>query len=435
MIRKLLTTLPFLALCLSANEEPLQKSNNYIIFSEKTQTTCETTFEDILNEGLGSHPSIAMSKSMVEGAEFGVDSAFWGYFPSPSVDVSFKTADEKQTTLRLDQPLWTGGKIDAAYDKAKAEKKEATYGYDENQYKLIDTYLTTIQEYLIAQEKIKVLNQNKKQFMDLREMLERMMKAGVLSQTDKNLLNSRIATLYADLVVTKAKHKVSKIQFEILTGRMIPCNINFNYRKILNETTPIEKYIKELLETHPSLKIMDAKIGSAISEVGASKSTLWPSLMLRAEHRSGTIYDETEPESENLVYVALNVSTGAGISALSNINKAKINVSKVKYEKLSKEKEVIDKLMSDYTNYITVKSQKKIVFDNIENQTEVYDSNKRLFLSGQKKWLDVVNSLSELNKQKILYSKLQEQSQLLEYKIALKTGKISLKTGEIASDI
>ena len=164
--------------------------------------------------------------------------------------------------------------------------------------------------------------------MELKEMLTRMMKAGVLSQTDKNLLNSRIATLYADLVITKAKLKVSQVQFEILTGRNIDCNINFDYQKILNETTPIENYIGDLLEYHPSLKIMDAKINSAKSEVGASKSTLWPSLVLRAEHRSGTVYDETEPESENLVYVALNISTGGGISALSNINKAKINVSK-----------------------------------------------------------------------------------------------------------
>lgn len=435
MISKLLKTLPLLSLCLCAEEEILNQNNNYILFSEKTQTQCSISFDSILNEGLGSHPSISMSQKMIEGAEYSEDSAFWGYFPSPSVDVSFKSADEKQTTMRLDQPLWTGGKLDAAYDKAKAEKNEAKNGYDENQYKLIDTYLSSLKEYLLSQEKIKVLNQNKLQFMELREMLERMMKAGVLSQTDKDLLNSRIATLYADLVVTKAKFRIAKVQFEILTGRVLECDIKFDYKKVLNETTPIENYIGELLETHPSLKIMDAKIRSAISDVGASKSTLWPSLVLRAEHRSGTIYNEIEPESEDLVYMSLNIATGGGLSALSNINKAKINVSKVKYEKLNKEKELIDQLMKDYTNYITVNAQKKIVYGNIKTQTKLYESNKRLFLSQQKKWLDVVNTLSELNKQKISYAKLTEESKILEYKIALKTGKIYLTTGEVVDDL
>ena len=435
MVPKLLKTLCFLSVYLYADEDILQQNNNYLLFSENTKTQCNIGFKTILNEGLGSHPSISMSKKLIEGAEFSEESAFWGYFPSPSVDVSFKSADEKQTTFRLDQPLWTGGKLDAAYEKAKAEKNEAKNSYDENQYKLIDTYLSSLKEYVLSQEKIKVLQENKQQFLELRKMLERMMKAGVLSQTDKDLLNSRISTLYADLVVTKAKLKIAKLQFEILTGRVIPCAINLDYKKVLNLTTPIEHYINELLETHPSLKIMDAKIRSAVSDIDTSKSTLWPNLVLRAEHRSGTIYDETEPTSENLVYVALTISTGGGLSALSDINKAKVNVSKVKYEKLNKEKELIDELMNDYTNFITVNAQKKIVDKNIQTQTKLYESNKRLFLSQQKKWLDVVNTLSELNKQKISFTKLREESKILEYKIALKTGKISLKTGEILNDI
>ena len=435
MILKLLKTLPLLSLCLYATEDIPTQTNNYIVYSEQTKTQCDVKFDHLLNEGLGSHPSISMSKKVLEGAEYGVDSAFWGYFPSPSVDVSFKSADKKQTTYRLEQPIWTGGKLDSAYDKAKAEKKEATHLELENQYKLTETYLTTLQEYLVAQNKIKVLNQNKKQFMELKEMLTRMMKAGVLSQTDKNLLNSRIATLYADLVVTKARLKVAKVQFEILTGRNIDCNIKFDYSEILKDTTPIESYIGDLLEYHPTLKIMDAKINSAQSEVGTSKSTLWPSLVLRAERRSGTIYDETEPETENLVYLALNISTGGGISALSNINKAKINVSKVRYEKMTKEKDLIDKLMKDYTNYITVNNQQKIVLGNISTSNDVYESNKRLFLSQEKKWLDVVNSLSALNKEKVTYSKLVEESKILEYKIALKTGLLTKKPEESNSDI
>ena len=432
---KYLKLLPMMCLFLNANENIEVVKNKHILFSQTTNPICKIEFNSILNEALGSHPSILMSENVIKGAQFQVDSAKWGYYPTPSLDISGTSASKRQTTFRLDQPIWTGGRLDAAYDKAKAQKDEALHSYDENQYKLIENYLNTLKNYLQAKEKIKVLNENKKQFNALMQMLDRMITAGISSQTDKDLLNSRLANVYSDLVITKAQLRVSKIQFEILTGKQIDCNIDFKYKQIFADTIIIEKLIDNILEFHPALKMLDSKIKSAQIEVANSKSSLWPSLILRGEHRSGTIYDEVKPESENLIYLTLNVSTGAGISALSNINKSKVNVSKVRYEKLSKQKELIDSLMNDYTNYISAKSHKKIVEKNIVTSKKIYESNQRLFSSQDKKWLDVVNSLSELNKQKISDSKLSVDSKILEYKISLKTGRISLKTGEILSDI
>jgi len=425
--------LPLLFLFLNAEEDVVK--NKYMIFSESTNETCNIDFNELLNEGLSSHPSIAMSKDVIKGAEYQLDSAKWGYYPSPSIDVSATSQNNIQTTLRLDQPLWTGGKLDAAYDKAKAQQDEAFQKYDENQYKLILNYLDTLQNYLQAQEKIKVLNENKKQFNLLMEMLDRMTKAGVSSQSDKDLLHSKLANIYSDLVVTKAKLRVAKIQFEILTGKQIDCNINFAYKQIFKSSPIIEELIQDILEFHPTLKMIDSQIKSAISEVSNSKSQLWPNLILRAEHRQGTLYDEVVPSSESLVYITLQVSTGAGLSALSNINKSKINISTIKYEKLTKEKELIDDLMNDYTNSISAISHKQIVKDNIVTTKKVYESNKRLFLSQNKKWLDVVIALTELNNQRVGYSKLSVESKILEYKMSLKTGRLSLETGKIENDI
>ena len=50
------------------------------------------------------------------------------------------------------------------------------------------------------------------------------------------------------------------------------------------------------------------------------------------------------------------MSTGAGASALNSIERSKINVLKVKSQKLSKEKEVVDQLMYNYTRFVAVKT-------------------------------------------------------------------------------
>ena len=48
----------------------------------------------------------------------------------------------------------------------------------------------------------------------------------------------------------------------------------------------------------------------------------------------------------------LEMSTGAGASALNNIERSKINVLKVKSQKLSREKVVVDQLMNNYTRFV-----------------------------------------------------------------------------------
>lgn len=431
---KFIKLLPLLFLFLNASEETVK--NKHIVFSEDTQNNCEVSFKDLLKEGLVSHPSISMSKDIIAGAEYGVDSAFWGYFPTPSVDVSMVDSSTTQTVVRLDQPIWTGGKLDSDYEKAKAKRNEAIHSYDEYQYKLIENYATTLENYLQAEKNIEVLNENKRQFNSLSEMLDRMITAGISSDADQNLLKSRLAMIYSDLVVAKAKLKVSKIQFEILSSKKIDCAVTFKYTELFKSNIDIEKLIEDELDSHPSLKGIDAQIKSAKAEIDSAKSNIWPNLILRGEHREGSIYDEvSEPADQDLVYLTLQISTGAGLSSLSKINEAKMNVSKVSYQKSIKEKELIDALMSDYTSYVAAKSSMKVISDDIITLTAIYESNKRLFLLQEKKWLDLVNSLSEVSKQRINYSQKSIQKRILEYKIFLQTGRIDLKTGEMASDI
>ena len=427
--------MPLLLLFLNANE--LDFKNNNIIFSQKNERSCRIPFKDLLLEGLGSHPSIAMSKELIKGAKYRVDTAEWGYYPIPSFDYSFRNADKNQATARLDQPLWTGGKLDAAYDSAMAKKNEASYGYKENQYKLIENYLNTLQSYIQAQRKIEVLKENKEQYNELLNMLNRMIQAGVASQIDRDLLYSRLSRLDTNLVITRSELNVARIKFEILTNRPIPCSVVYTHKRIFPNTLEIENLINNLYNFHPSLKIIDAQVDAAKAEVDSTKSKLWPTIVLRGEYRSsGGLYnDGIIPTSESLVYVTFNVSPGSGLSLLSTVNEAKINVAKIKYDKNIKEKEFTDILMDDYISYITAENRLAIGKQNIVTLEKIYASNKRLYLSQKKEWLDLVNSLAALTQQKIIFTKQSIEYKVFEYKIALRTGKIDLNNGDIIDGI
>ena len=395
---------------------------------------CDTKFDELLYKGLNSHPSIIVSKKLILGADLQLSSAKWGYYPTPTVDIA-RSSNNTRTTFRLDQPLWAGGKIDAIRDKARAQKNEATYVYAESQFQLIEDYLNTLQKYLQAQDKIDIMQNGVTQLESIMQTIDRMIAAGELSMADKNLLNTRISDIHSSLEITQAEFDVAKIQFEILTGYKIDCNVSFNRSPIFSENINIELLVDEALNFHPSLKILNSKIEVAKSDVDSAESTLWPTLKLRGEHRKGALYDGDSATEENLVYLVLEMSTGAGASALSNIERSKINVLKVKNQKLSKEKEVLDRLMNNYTRFIAVKNNIDILTNDIKIAEKVFKSNKRMFFLQQKKWIDVVNALSALNKKKISKAQLSGEYKSLEMKLALKTNRLSLETGGVLSDV
>ncbi len=85
---------------------------------------CKTDSDELLSQLLSNHPSVKMSQEVIKGAKERVDSAYWGFFPTPSVDVSGKDSDRHTAVARLDQPIWTGGKLTSKYDMATSKEKE-----------------------------------------------------------------------------------------------------------------------------------------------------------------------------------------------------------------------------------------------------------------------------------------------------------------------
>ncbi len=426
---KVIISLSLTWVMLNANEV---KEGEQVLFSQQSVSPCFINYNVLVQEGLVSNPNILVSKNAIKGSEYKIEGAKWGYYPSPSIEVSSTTSSGLRTVARLDQPLWTGGKLDSIYDNALAQKDEAIHSHAQEQYTLIRKYITALQDYLQAQNKISLLHKNTNQFKTLGKMLDRMITAGIASKADRDLLNSRLSGVYSQILTTKSKLKIAKVQFELFTGKPINCKINYEYKKEFDRNDDIEKLMEKSSFFHPSLKILDANIKTTISELGNSKSKLWPTLILRGEHRNGTLYDEdTEPSTQNSIYLTFQYSPGAGLSSISDIGEKRSNILRAKSQKLAKEEELADELINEYTTYITVKSNIEILLENIIRAKHIYQSDKRLYMSQKKDWIDLVNSLSKWNQQEILHSDLDIEKKILEYKMNLRTGKINLGTGVV----
>jgi adhesin transport system outer membrane protein len=95
----------------------------------QAQAQTLTSLPQLLTAVLATHPAVQGQRAQLQGAQAGVDSARWQYYPTPSVSVETAAAsaadrlyqgDRLVSTLRLQQPLWSGGRLSAGTDKAEA---------------------------------------------------------------------------------------------------------------------------------------------------------------------------------------------------------------------------------------------------------------------------------------------------------------------------
>ncbi|MDN5102574.1 TolC family protein [Aliarcobacter butzleri] len=393
---------------------------------------CKISSDEMLSQLLLTHPTVKMSQEAVKGAEYKVDSAFWKFFPTPSVDVSARDEGRNTTVARIDQPIWTGGKLTSNYDIATSREKENNFELEENSYKLIETYLNILETYLQSKSNIKDLQEGADNLNGFSQMLSRRIEAGVSSTSDNELLNARIEQINSDMILTKNKYKVAKLQLELLLDKKIDCEIDFKDINRLHNNN-IEENIESLLSTHPTIKKNNAQIETSKYEVDSTEAAIMPNVGARFEHREGDLYnsDYDRRNNQDIVYITFTATTNAGLSSLSEIQAAKIKTKELEYRKKSVEKELIDSLLSDYNSYEIANSRIDIVKQSIYSAQNVLDSYTRLFLVGKRQWIDLVNTSREVMQYKIELSNLYTTKSILAYKLALKNGKIDLLNGNI----
>ena len=164
---------------------------------------CKMDSDKLLSQLITNHPSIKMSQEVIKGAKERVDSAFWGYFPTPSVDVSVRDEDRNLTTARIEQPIWTGGKITSKYDIATSKEQETILELQETSYNLIENFLSILNAYMQSKANILELEEGLNNLNKFNEMLDRRMDAGISSNSDKELLNARIEQINSEMLLAK----------------------------------------------------------------------------------------------------------------------------------------------------------------------------------------------------------------------------------------
>ncbi len=390
---------------------------------------CSKSVESLLRMGYRHYPSIRASRHMILGADAQKQSAKWNYFPTLSADLSGDTRRNGET-VRLDQPLWTGGKLDAMSDMAAARYDEARHTLGENSYTVAEKILGIIQNYIQSTGEMEGFAQGKAQLEELSEMLDRRIDAGVSSESDAELLDARIAQIDADLTRARAIHAMSQAQLELMTGQPLRCGIGYEHDRFLDQRLSLAQLQASLIDTHPLLKKSASQIKSAEAERKNAEAAIMPNISLRAEYQRGSVYEDQDYGSDTAVYAAVTFTPGAGLSSMSNMQSAQYKVLQSQDELKLKEQELKDALVLTYADYRSASGRVESTQRAIDASQQVLESYKRLFIAGKRQWLDLVNASREVTQYRIILANLKATWAASAYRLALQSGQIQFEESE-----
>lgn len=368
--------------------------------------------EYIINNAIAQNPNVLAKISAYTSSQDGERTAFWSYFPTPSIGLEYDDKGNFVKTASIQQPLYAGGRIDAEYEKAQIQTKNAKTTLEETKYNIALSLAEAINNLVMYNGRTKAYESYINNLNEYKDMIDRRIEKGISPDSESYLINSRLSQAITEYQQAKIGEEKSLLTLEQLTNKKVSIN---DFKKLLpqsvcglqiynNYNRNINEFLDDALKYNPSLNKYDYQIDIMKSELDIKQSALLPKLYAKADRK---LYDSEEYKDSTRAYMSVEYSMGSGLSVLSSIDSAKANILVAQNDKKSYELELKFKAQTEYKNYILTKDKYNEYMKNIENTKKTIESYKKLFIAGKKSWLDLLNSNKELNSIELSLSDIQ----------------------------
>ncbi|NQW93366.1 MAG: TolC family protein, partial [Polaromonas sp.] len=109
--------------------------------------SADVTLKALFEVSVDKHPSILQARSQAHAAGFDVDAAQWGRYPTGSFELRTKTY-LSQNLAKVEQPIWTGGKLTSRIELSESNLRVAEAGIREAEFNAMSQVATAFFEAL-----------------------------------------------------------------------------------------------------------------------------------------------------------------------------------------------------------------------------------------------------------------------------------------------
>ena len=361
---------------------------------------------DLLNLTFQGNPALRSQAQLVQASQAEIRGANWQFFPTPSVSVeqvnasqndsSYNSKDGRVLTLRLQQPLWTGGRLTAGVGRAEAGMAAAQAQMEETRQQLA---LRTIQawgEWKAGQQKLAALRGSVQTHQKLVALIQRRIDGGVSALADEVLAQGRLEQTLADAMAAQSQLTAALAKLESLTGQRVADEEVSAYSVAAVEPVgQLAALLDNAWVNSPTAMKLRAQVRQQELDVEIRKAQLLPEVYARAEHQQGS-FTSFGPSSANRFFIGLSATPGAGLSALSGVDAAVARLQSFQSELDATRRSLIEQVSLEHVSALTQAQRRVSLRSGLSSTQAMVDSWDRQFLAGRKTWVEVMNAAREL---------------------------------------
>lgn len=392
----------------------------------------EDVVSQYLDRLLSQHPAVRAKNFDHLATDRLVTAAWMQFLPTPSVSVdkgpsSTNGSEESRraTVYRLSQPIWMGGRLTAGLDAARLRRELATLDIQDVSQSLSLKFIGLYQSWWSLEAKVRIQTRDLKRLESLRDMMVRRVESGVSAEIDLDLASVRVVQQQADLAQSQRQLASVLGQIQALFGEPFqPKSVDSSQTPRIN--MPYDDLSGRVLALSPSLRKAQVSERLALVQVDQAMADASPTLSVRAERQNGFYAGSLAPtkSGESRVYASVQFSLGAAGSVIPQIRAASASAQSAAENIDTTKRELLSQLKSDWEDYLSVTERLPRLQRAVNSAATVVDSSMRLFTSGRRSWLDLINAVREHS---------QSELQLIDAQAALIGGhsKIRLMTGQL----
>ena len=393
-------------------------------------TSAAQVLERLMALALASHPSAQSQRAQLQSAQSGLDSARWQFYPTPSIaveqahtastDPSYR-GDNRVATLRLQQPLYTGGRLSASMGKAKASLEIGQSALEEVEQQLGLRVVQAYGEWMSAHLKTQAQEKSVSTHIRLSEQVKRRISVGISADSDLVLAMARLESVHAESQASRTQGEMALARLNQLLGS--PVDIT-NLTALLASARELpadsQVLLAQALEKSPAIQKAKAQARVQEAVVLERRAELSPEVYLRLERQYGN-FNLPNSSPENRLFFGLSSRFGAGLSSLTNVEAARTQHQAALAEIEVQSRNVAEQVLTDQALALSSARRLQAVQAALNANADVSASYDRQFLAGRKTWIDVMNAARELTQTEMQLADLQASLVAVSWRLAIYT--------------
>ena len=363
----------------------------------------ELAFTEVLRLALANSPSVQAKARELDAADSTLKGAEWGRYPALSaqlaslpagVDTNLAASQSAPSSyLRLDQPLYAWGAIDARIKTADLQKTVAKLAISSEMNSVADRVIGAFGQIVAAQAKITVQQDAVARLTEFEGIIGRRLASLLSSKNDASLVNSRLQQARSEVVQsyaaeTRALAQLEEVIGQSVKGKMQPLEVAVDWANL---------DALQLSCLDSASELASVRVGRDLAENQVKQRTadLFPRLVGRLERIHAPTVGLSSTDYTQ-AYVVLEASLGNGLSALEGVNESSARLQASEQQIEVTRRALLQQTASAWSEFRSFSDQESILKEITSENQEIVESFIRQYLAGKKRWLEVLNVEREL---------------------------------------